>query len=132
MSSFIFFSFETFDKKLKKLAAYFTHEDILLSFLASLGIGKDSENFDFENITKENLDRKFKTNFLNPTNSNIGFLLFKCDEKSQIKYLLRVYLNEKLIKTDGCQSSDCNLTEFLNYFTFFSSLCQSTKNSCKI
>lgn len=118
---------------MKKLSAYFTHEDTMLSFLASLGVGKDTENFDYEHITKENPNREFKTNFLNPTNSNIGFLLFKCDEKkSSTKYLLRVYLNEKLIKTDGCQSSDCNLTEFLNYLTFFASLCQSTKNSCKI
>lgn len=118
---------------MSKFAAYFTHGDIMLSFLASLGIGKSQDNFDFENITKVNPNRKFKTSHLNPTNSNIGFLLFKCEKKSlQPKYLLRVYLNEKLIKTDGCQSSDCDLTEFLNYFTFFTSLCQSTKNSCQI
>lgn len=103
------------------------------SFLTSLGVGKSQDNFDTENITVENPNRKFRTSWLNPTNSNIGFLLFKCEKKfKQSKYLLRVYLNENLIKVDGCQSSDCDLTEFLNYFTFFSSICQSTEHSCKL
>ena len=105
----------------------------MLSFLASMGIGKNEENFDYENIITENVNRNYRTSDLNPTNSNIGFLLFKCKKNiDKPKYLLRVFRNEYLIKTAGCQSSDCDLTEFLNYFTFFLSSCKSTKDSCTV
>ncbi|CAF0730033.1 unnamed protein product [Brachionus calyciflorus] len=126
-------SYETNDDTLNKFTAYFTHSSTLMSFLSSMGIGKSEDNFDYENILSENINREFKTSSINPTSSNIGFLLFKCDENSKKpNYLLRVFHNERLVKIDGCQSTDCNLNEFLNYLTFFTSTCKSTKESCKI
>lgn len=123
--------YENSDDSITKFKSMFTHSSTIISFLASIGVGKSDENFDYESIISENVNRKYRTSNINPTNSNIGFLLFKCNEiSSKPKYLLRTFLNEHLIKIDGCQSSDCDLNEFLNYITFFVSTCKSTKDAC--
>lgn len=105
----------------------------MLPFFAVMGIGKSQDNFDFTNIVQENSNRKYKITKIDPMNSNIAFVLYKCTGNSGMpKYTLRAFHNEELIKTDGCRSkTSCSLEEFVNYFSFFTNICGSTRDACK-
>ena len=105
----------------------------MLPFYAVMGIDKDSSNFNFNNITIENKNRKYRISSLDPMNSNIAFVLYECRKKNVMTFKLRVFQNENLIKTDGCSSSqDCNLDEFLEHFEKFKRTCGSTRSVCKL
>ena len=105
----------------------------MLPFYAIMGIDKDPYNFNFSNITIENKNRKYRITQLDPMNSNIAFVLYECAINNVVKYKLRAFHNENLIKTEGCSSAlDCDLDEFLNHFVNFKTKCGSTRQVCKI
>ncbi len=105
----------------------------MLPFYAVMGIAKDKNNFNFSNITIENKNRKYKVTMLDPMNSNIAFVVYECRNKDVVKYKLKTFLNENLIKVDGCNSQYvCELDDFLNYFENFKIDCKSTIDVCKI
>ncbi len=96
-------------------------------------IARDKDNFNFSNITIENRNRIYKVTQLDPMNSNIAILLYECRENNLVSYKLRAFLNENLVKIDGCKSENiCELDEFLSYYENFKNSCVSTRNVCKI
>lgn len=70
-------------------------------------------------------------------NSNIAFILYKCNKGSWNKinnknYVIRVFHNENLIKIDGCKSEDCNLDDFLEHYSELLNKCVSTSEVCRL
>lgn len=103
----------------------------MLPIFAMMGIGRADDNFNYEQINKENPNRAYKVTRMDPMNSNIAFVMYNCESGSGMpKYTLRAFHNENLIKTDGCRSKDCPLDDFMNYFTFFTNTCGSTAKAC--
>ena len=47
----------------------------MLPFFAVMGIGNNTNNFNFDNIVVENKNRSYKITKLDPMNSNIAFVL---------------------------------------------------------
>ncbi len=113
----------------------FTHQEDVFPILTMLGIGQNDNNFNFSGILTENKNRTFKTSALIPMNANLAFVLYNCDSSASPSlptFLLRVFHNEKLVKVNGCDSVDCDLKNFLNYYSFFKRICLSSKNSCDL
>ena len=108
----------------------------MLSFYSTLGINRDKNNFDFNNILNENKNRKYRISFMDPMNSNIAFVLYKCSSKINNKivdkYLIRAFLNENIIKLEACQSEDCELHELINYYSRFINKCESSEKVCSL
>ena len=118
---------------LKKVQLLFTHSSAMLPVYTAFGIARDKDNFNFSNITIENKNRKYKVTQLDPMNSNIAIMLYECHESDLVSFKLRAFLNENLIKVDGCKSENiCELDEFLSYYESFKTNCGSTRNVCKI
>ena len=104
----------------------------MLPFYTTMGIAKDRNNFNFNNITIENKNRKYKVTRMDPMNSNIAFVLYECRKNGLSNYKLRIFFNENQIKIDGCNSDICELGEFLTYYENFKTSCVSTKDVCKL
>jgi hypothetical protein len=107
----------------------------MLSFFTTLGIGKDDKNFNFENLNEPNPDRKYRLSYLDPMNSNIALVLYKCNSGTtqENKYIVRAFLNENHIKLEACKTVDCDLNEFVNHFKDkILNKCSSSKEVCKL
>jgi hypothetical protein len=105
----------------------------MLPFFATLGIGKDENNFNMNNILEENFNRKYRVTQIDPMNSNIAFVLYSCSANQNLPpYTLRAFSNENLVKVDGCDSVNCDLDQFLSFYGEFKNRCISTRDVCKI
>lgn len=109
----------------------------MLPFLGRLGISKGENDFDYDNILLENKNRKFSVSKLDPMNSNIALVLYKCDEfiwgsSTKSGYLLRAFYNENLVQIDGCKSVDCALEDFLDYYGDILTQCVSSEDVCNV
>jgi hypothetical protein len=127
---------EEFDLTAKKIQLLFTHSSTMISFYGALEIAKNASDFDEDTILTENKNRSYRISPLDPMNSNIAFILYKCFQFSnnQIvsKYCIRVFLNEKLIKLARCSSVNCDLNEFLSFYENFVNQCGSTEQACAV
>lgn len=102
----------------------------MITFISILGIFRNSNDFNLNRIEDENEKRLWRTSYIDPMNSNIAFILYKSN-KEQGKYRLRVFHNEKLVKTDGCKSTDCDLDDFVEYFQNMKRACGTTRDVCR-
>jgi len=119
----------------KMVHLLFTHQEDLFPTLAMLGIGQSEQNFNYSDVLTENKNRTFRSSQLTPMNANIAFVLYNCDSSASTNlppYMLRVFHNEKLVKVNGCNSVDCDLNNFLKYYSFFKRICLSSKISCAL
>ena len=122
--------FETSNENEKKIQLLFSHSSTMLSFFHALGIGKDDKNFNFNNIFEENQNRKYKLSVMDPMNSNVAFILYKCSSSNQ--YAIRAFHNENLIKLEACRTVDCHFDEFISHFEKFTSQCSSSRKVCRV
>ena len=107
----------------------------MLPFYAAMGIAKDATNFNPDNITAENVNRKYKVTRLDPMNSNIAIVLYECElpiEMNSRRYMIRAFHNENLVTLDGCSSPNCDFGEFISYLEKFHRSCVSTTDVCRI
>ena len=129
-------SIQTEQRNASKINIYFTHSSTMLTFFSVFGIGNSTSNFDFENIEVENKKRTYRISWMDPMNSNIAFVLYKCNGDDQTRnkksFKLRVFHNENLIKLNGCTSIDCNLENFLDFYSQFISKCKSSQSVCQL
>jgi hypothetical protein len=128
--------FDTLNQTAKKIQLLFTHSSTMLSFYGALEIDKNPTDFVLANILTENTNRSYRISPLDPMNSNIAFVLYKCAPLSGFEagsqYSIRVFLNEKLVKLARCSSVDCDLNEFLGFYERFVSECGSTERACAL
>lgn len=126
----IFFRSELGDINSTKMNLFFSHTSTILSFLSNFDIGKGENDFNRSNIVSENENRSYKISKLDPMNSNIVFVLFSCDIKSSLRYIVRAFLNENLIKLKACKSIDCNIEDLISYIDLLNKKCVSSKEIC--
>lgn len=129
--------FEKSEANEKKIQLLFSHTSTLVPFYAILEINKDASNFDLNNIHNENVNRKYRSTFQDPMNSNVAFVLYKCnsvvdDNQHGYRYSVRVFHNENLIKLEACKTTDCELRELVEHFGKFVNQCGSSKEVCRI
>ena len=79
----------------------------MLPFFAAMGLNYDKDSFNFDKLADINQNRPYKTSQIDPMNTNIAFVLFKCSKgkktKSPADYKVRAFQNENLIKVNGCK-----------------------------
>lgn len=116
------------------ISSFFGYSSTTLPFFASLGIGQSSKNFNLDNITAENVDRKYRSSRMDPMSGNLALILFKCDESDSglSDYKIRAFLNENQIQLKGCTTMDCNLSEFLAFYSKIVNECGSTESACSV
>ncbi|XP_063995673.1 uncharacterized protein LOC135173028 [Diachasmimorpha longicaudata] len=85
---------------------YFSTSRILMDFLHTMGIAKDTESLKATNF-KRMADRKWRVSFISPFFSNFVAVFHRCNH-SDIPNKVTLYLNEKLIVYDGCPQGICN------------------------
>ena len=110
----------------KRGSFYFAHSPTILSMLSLLGIGMDDYPLTHGIFGKRKANtRRFITSFISPTASNIGFVLFKCDESSdengddddeKIKYKIIACHNERPDIIEGCDDIACDWDVFKEMF----------------
>lgn len=89
------------------------------------------------NILNENKSRKYRTSLIDPMNTNIAIVVYKCSSLNSAnqqvdKYKVRAFMSENLLTLEACQSTECDLDQFVNYYQSFVNQCQSTEASCAI
>ena len=126
--------YENDDENATKFHLLFSHSSTVTPFYTILGIGKDENDFNINDIFTENRNRKFRNTFIDPMNSNIALIAYRCDDpknSAASKYLVRAFHNENLIKIEACKTVDCNMDELTTYFSRFVNSCGSSKNYCR-
>ncbi len=103
----------------------------MLSVYNVLGIGF---NGDYPDLNYKSIDERHPYNgywlsILDPMNANLAFVVYKCRRD---RFKVRVFLNENLIKLNGCSEKDCDLNKFFDYYQNYLNKCQSTQISCQI
>lgn len=111
---------------------FFSHTSTILSFLSNFAIGKGVNDFERSKIVSENENRSYKISKIDPMNSNIVFVLYSCKIESKLRYTVRAFHNENLIKLEPCKSIDCNVEDLITYIDLVAKKCVSTKEICTI
>ncbi|PNF38918.1 hypothetical protein B7P43_G07444 [Cryptotermes secundus] len=99
---------------------YFTHHEMILLVLTSLGFDKDKEA-----LTSSNYDqmsgREWRSSFISPFTANLAAVFFKCDAGEP--YRVQLYFNEHLLDINGCDQGLCDWSYFKQQFGSISSSC---------
>ena len=88
-----------------------------MTFYSILGLYRNKNDFNLNKIENENENRVWKNSKIDPMNANIAFVLYNCNSTNHNQYKIRVFHNENLVKTDGCETAEnCDLEDFIEYF----------------
>jgi hypothetical protein len=124
--------YETSDDQAKKIQLLFSHSSTVTPFYTILGLGVSESDFDENDIFSENVNRKFRGTFLDPMNSNVALVLYRSEgENGQAnRYTVRAFHNENLVKIKPCKAAECELSELIDFFSEFVSVCGSSREYC--
>ncbi|XP_067673674.1 multiple inositol polyphosphate phosphatase 1-like [Haliotis asinina] len=108
---------------------YFGHAETLGPLYAALGLFNDSLPLTAENYLQQS-SRLFRTSEILPFSANLMFILYECDQNDELlteseaadetrettQYMLRLYVNEKLMKIPGCEDFTCLYSQVRKQF----------------
>ncbi|XP_057323298.1 multiple inositol polyphosphate phosphatase 1-like [Microplitis mediator] len=100
---------------------HFTHSMPMLSFLNSIGIGKDEQPLLSTNY-REMTRRHWRTSFLGPFNSNLVAIFYRCNDKTAPNQVM-FYLQEKPLQYEGCKVGLCDWEYLKNKLGGIASQC---------
>ncbi|CAN8007687.1 unnamed protein product, partial [Ixodes pacificus] len=95
-----------------RASVYFSHAGALKKLMTRLGIHKDREPLTADAYCDVREKRKWRSSYYSPFTANLGIVLFGC--KGRHPYKVVAFLNEKVVRIDGCPHDFCPLTDFLN------------------
>ncbi|XP_075230986.1 multiple inositol polyphosphate phosphatase 1-like isoform X2 [Lycorma delicatula] len=87
---------------------YMGHSTTINSLIVSLGIANDTEKLSANNYYRQ-INRKWKSSYNHPFGGNLAAIFYRC-ESNDNKVI--IYLNEKPILIDGCESIMCSFNTF--------------------
>jgi len=98
--------------------AYFTHSGTLLKLISHLGLFNDSSPLTSESFPEHDMNRKWRTSFIDKFATNIAFVLFKCaDEAERTTYRVGLLFQEEPIEAPFCDGQwTCPFEKVESYF----------------
>ncbi|GIY25289.1 hypothetical protein CEXT_303621 [Caerostris extrusa] len=108
-----------------KVVLQFSHWSALTKVYAMLGLNQDELPLKADAFCSQK-NRKWRSSFIAPFNSNIAFVLYKCTEEHKVA----VYQNEKAMKINGCKHKLCTFKEFFLAYQPISEECNIDKICC--
>ncbi|KAG0410834.1 hypothetical protein HPB47_012038 [Ixodes persulcatus] len=87
-----------------RASLYFSHAEALKKLMTRLGIHKDHEPLTADVYCDVREKREWRSSYYSPFTANLG----------RHPYKVVTFLNEKVVRIDGCPHDFCPLTDFLN------------------
>ncbi|KDR19047.1 multiple inositol polyphosphate phosphatase 1-like isoform X3 [Zootermopsis nevadensis] len=99
---------------------YFTHHEMILLLLTSLGFDKDQQPLTSKNYDQMS-NRQWRSSVISPFAANLAAVFFECGVGEP--YRVQLYFNEHLLDIDGCTKGLCDWSYFKKQFGSISSSC---------
>lgn len=108
-----------------KVVLQFSHAGAMKKIYSLLGLYRDELPLTADAFCSER-NRKWRSSYIMPFNSNIAFVLYQCGKE----YKVGAFHNEKAVKINGCAHELCSFEKFSATYEPISNKCNISEICC--
>ncbi|GFV95146.1 multiple inositol polyphosphate phosphatase 1 [Trichonephila clavipes] len=108
-----------------KVVLQFSHAGAMKKVYSLFGLNRDELPLTADAFCSER-NRKWRSSYMIPFNSNIAFVLYQCGKE----YKVGAFHNEKAVKINGCEQELCSFEKFSATYEPISNKCNVSEICC--